>query len=57
MPESLDDFLFHPQFIDQEPDAVVPFKAFVDDASCAIELNALAAGCSHHGLLADQAGI
>jgi hypothetical protein len=47
----------HPQFIDQEPDAIVPGKAGVDDASCAVELDALTAGGAYHGLPAKQAGI
>jgi hypothetical protein len=53
----LDDLLLHAQFIDQDPDAVVPFKGFLDDSCYAIELDTLAPGCSHHGIPSIRAGV
>ena len=53
----MDDLLVHPQFVDQEPDAVVPVKACVDNSSCMVELDTLAAGGAYHGLPANQAGV
>jgi hypothetical protein len=55
--EPSDDLLLHPQFIDEEPEAVVPFQASGDDASSAGELDAPAARGAHHGFPTQQAGV
>jgi hypothetical protein len=53
----LDDLLLHPQFVDQEPVAVVPCKVCANDFPCTVELDALAARGAYNGLPANQAGV
>src|SRR5882724_3507041 len=55
--EPLNDLLWHPPCVDEEPEAVVSFQASGDDASSAGELDAPAARGAHHGLPTPQAGV
>jgi hypothetical protein len=53
----VDDLLFHPQFVDEDPQAVVPDQEGVAHASCTIERDTLTTGHPHHGLPANGAHI
>jgi hypothetical protein len=53
----VDDLLVHPQFVDEDPQAVVPAQGGVAHASCTIERDTLATGHPHHGLPANGARI
>jgi hypothetical protein len=53
----LDDLLAHPQFVDEDPQAVVPFKGGVAHAPCTVEGDPLAMGHPHHRLPANGARI
>ena len=55
--ELADDFLAHPQLVDEDPQAVVLSQGGVAQTPCAVEDDTLAVGHPHHGLPTDGAGI
>src|SRR5882724_7211142 len=55
--EPADDLLFHPQFVDEDSQAVVPSQGGVAYAPCTVEGDTLAVGHPHHGLPANGARI
>ena len=53
----MNDLLCHPQFVDQDPQAVIPLQGGVAHAPRMVERDTLAMRHPHHGLPSNGAGV